>query len=168
MGTLEYMAASSSAPKPVTGDPVTTDPSTADPVTADLVELIGTLVSRHYKEYEQAAGGQGLTTAQARVLDLLSREPMPMRRIAQQVNCEPSNITGLIDRLEGRGLVERRPDPADRRVKLAAPTEEGVRMARGVQGNLGFARGAIASLTGEERDSLRRLLAKMMEADTTA
>ncbi|WP_432165099.1 MarR family winged helix-turn-helix transcriptional regulator [Streptomyces sp. bgisy031] len=162
------MAASSSAPRPVTDDPATAVPVTADPVTADLVELIGALVSRHYKEYEQAAGGQGLTTAQARVLDLLSREPMPMRRIAQQVNCEPSNITGLIDRLEARGLVERRPDPADRRVKLAAPTEEGMRMAHGVQGNLGFARGAIAALTGDERDALRGLLAKMMDGDTTA
>jgi hypothetical protein len=53
-------------------------------------------------------------------------------------------------------------------VKLAAPTEEGVQMARGVQGNLGFARGAIASLTGEERDALRRILAKMMGGDATA
>ena len=153
MGTLEDMAASNSVP---------------DPVTADLVELIGTFVARHYKEYEQAAGGQGLTAAQARVLDLLSHEPMPMRRIAQQVNCEPSNITGLVDRLEARGLVERRPDPADRRVKLAAPTDEGVRMARGVQGNLGFARGAVAGLTGTERDVLRALLAKMLGGDETA
>ncbi|RVU26066.1 MarR family transcriptional regulator [Streptomyces antnestii] len=147
------MAASNSVPEP-------------DPATADLVAMIGTFVARHYKEYEQAAGGQGLTAAQARVLDLLSHEPMPMRRIAQQVNCEPSNITGLVDRLEARGLVERRPDPADRRVKLAAPTDEGVRMARGVRGNLSFACGAVAGLTETEQEVLRGLLRKMLGGDT--
>ena len=97
----------------------------ADPLTVEVVDLIGTVVARYYEEYEQAAAEHSLTGAQARVLSLLSVEPLPMRRIAQSLKCEPSNVTGIVDRLEARGLVERRPDPADRRVKLAAPTEEG-------------------------------------------
>ncbi len=36
-----------------------------------------------------------------------------MRRLAQKLKCEPSNVTGIVDRLEARGLVERRPDPTD-------------------------------------------------------
>ncbi len=96
-----------------------------DPLTLEIVDLIGTVVARYYEEYDAAAAEHRLTGAQARVLGLLSREPMPMRRIAERLKCEPSNVTGIVDRLEARGLVERQPDPADRRVKLAAATAAG-------------------------------------------
>ncbi|MCW7991100.1 MarR family transcriptional regulator, partial [Streptomyces platensis subsp. clarensis] len=90
-----------------------------DPLTLEVVELIGTVVARYHDEYEEAAAQHALTGAQARVLGLLSLEPTPMRKIAEKLKCEPSNVTGIIDRLESRGLAERRPDPADRRVKVA-------------------------------------------------
>ncbi len=54
----------------------------ADHLTAEVVELIGTVVARYHEEYEHAAAEHSLTGAQARVLGLLAREPMPMRRIA--------------------------------------------------------------------------------------
>ncbi|MFE0178798.1 MarR family winged helix-turn-helix transcriptional regulator [Streptomyces sp. NPDC059002] len=133
-----------------------------DPLTLEVVELIGTVVARYHEEYEEAAAGHSLTGAQARVLGLLSIEPMPMRRIAQKLKCEPSNITGIVDRLEARGLVERRPDPADRRVKLAAPTEEGVRVARSLRESLNFAREPLAELSREQRVVLRGLLRRML------
>ena len=133
-----------------------------DPLTLEVVELIGTVVARYNEEYEEAAGKHALTGAQARVLALLSLEPTPMRRIAQKLKCEPSNITGIVDRLEARGLVERRPDPADRRVKLAAPTDEGLKVARSLRDSLGFAREPLAGLSHEERLSLRGLLRRMI------
>ncbi|MDI3408263.1 MarR family winged helix-turn-helix transcriptional regulator [Streptomyces cavernicola] len=136
-----------------------------DPLTLEVVELIGSVVNRYHDEYERAASKHALTGAQARVLGLLSLEPMPMRRIAQQLKCEPSNVTGIVDRLESRGLVERRPDPADRRVKLAAPTEEGARTARELRDGLDdFAREPLGSLSREQRVSLRDLLKQMLEA----
>lgn len=134
----------------------------ADPLTLEVVELIGTVVARYYEEYEQAAAAHSLTGAQARVLGLLSLEPMPMRRIAQKLKCEPSNVTGIVDRLEVRGLVERRPDPADRRVKLAAPTEKGTRTARQLRDSLDFAREPLAGLSDEDRAVLRDLLRRML------
>lgn len=133
-----------------------------DPLTLEVVELIGSVVARYYEEYERAAAAQALTGAQARVLGLLSIEPMPMRRIAQKLKCEPSNVTGIVDRLETRGLVERRPDPADRRVKLAAPTEEGLRTARTLRDSLDFAREPLAGLSRDERLVLRDLLRTML------
>ncbi|WP_432095302.1 MarR family winged helix-turn-helix transcriptional regulator [Streptomyces sp. bgisy100] len=136
-----------------------------DPLTFEVVELIGTVVARYYDEYEDAAAEHALTGAQARVLSLLSHEPMPMRRIAQKLKCEPSNITGIVDRLESRGLVERRPDPADRRVKLAAPTEEGRATATRLRDALGFAREPLAGLSTEERTTLRDLLRRMLGED---
>ncbi|MEU9036767.1 MarR family transcriptional regulator [Streptomyces sp. NPDC048352] len=134
----------------------------ADPVTLEVVELIGDVVARYHMEYEEAAARHQLTGAQAKVLNMLSLEPLPMRRIAQKLRCEPSNVTGIIDRLETRGLVERRPDPADRRVKLAAPTEGGVETAERLRETLDFAREPLAGLSAEERTALRDLLRRML------
>ncbi|MFJ2646757.1 MarR family winged helix-turn-helix transcriptional regulator [Streptomyces sp. NPDC087420] len=136
-----------------------------DPLTLEVVELIGTVVARYYEEYEHAAAQYSLTGAQARVLGLLSLEPMPMRRIAQKLKCEPSNVTGIVDRLEARDLVERRPDPGDRRVKLAAPTEQGLETAARLRDSLNFAREPLASLSEDERRVLRDLLKRMLGED---
>ncbi|WP_406329640.1 MarR family winged helix-turn-helix transcriptional regulator [Streptomyces sp. NBC_00203] len=136
-----------------------------DPLTMEVVELIGTVVARYHEEYEDAAAEHALTGAQARLLSLLSLEPLPMRRLAQKLKCEPSNVTGIVDRLEARGLVERRPDPADRRVKLAAATPEGRQVARGLRDSLNFAREPLAGLSEEERLILRDLLRRMLGAD---
>lgn len=133
-----------------------------DPLTLEVVDLIGTVVARYHEDYEDAAAEHSLTGAQARLLGLLSLEPLPMRRLAQKLKCEPSNVTGIVDRLEARGLVERRPDPSDRRVKLAAATEEGRRVAHSLRDSLRFAREPLAGLSREERVSLRDLLRRML------
>ncbi|MFE7229998.1 MarR family winged helix-turn-helix transcriptional regulator [Streptomyces sp. NPDC002405] len=134
-----------------------------DALTLEVVELIGDVVARFYEDYEEAAGEHALTGAQARLLSLLSLEPLPMRKLAQKLKCEPSNVTGIVDRLETRGLVERQPDPGDRRVKLAAATEEGRRVARELREGLRFAREPLAGLSEGERLALRDLLRRMMD-----
>jgi DNA-binding MarR family transcriptional regulator len=131
----------------------------------EVVELIGEVVARYHEDYETAATAHHLTGAQARLLGLLSLEPLPMRKLAVRLRCEPSNVTGIVDRLEARGLVERRPDPADRRVKLAAATDEGRRVAKGLRESLRFAREPLAGLAEEERVVLRGLLRRMLEAE---
>lgn len=135
-----------------------------DELTLEVVDLIGSVVARYHEEYEDAAGEHALTGAQARLLSLLSLEPLPMRKLAQRLRCEPSNVTGIVDRLESRGLVERRPDPADRRVKLAAATDEGRAVARSLRESLRFAREPLAGLSDAERLSLRDLLRRMLDA----
>jgi DNA-binding MarR family transcriptional regulator len=136
-----------------------------DPLTAEVVDLIGTVVARYYQEYDAAAAVHRLTGAQARVLALLAAGPMPMRQIAQRLKCEPSNVTGIVDRLEAQGLAERRADAGDRRVKLAAATETGERMATELRDSLGFAREPLAALSVDERTVLRDLLQRMLGAD---
>ncbi|MFI5723122.1 MarR family winged helix-turn-helix transcriptional regulator [Streptomyces cyaneofuscatus] len=133
-----------------------------DPLTLEVVELIGTVVARYHEEYDRAAAEHSLTGAQARVLGLLALEPTPMRKIAVKLKCEPSNVTGIVDRLETRGLVERRADPVDRRVKLAAATEAGRETARELRGSLNFAREPLAELSDAERTVLRDLLRRML------
>ncbi|MFD7685919.1 MarR family winged helix-turn-helix transcriptional regulator [Streptomyces sp. NPDC059781] len=133
-----------------------------DALTLEVVELIGSVVARYHEEYEEAAAGHALTGAQAKLLSLLSLEPLPMRKLAQRLKCEPSNVTGIVDRLEARGLAERRPDPADRRVKLAAATAEGRRVARSLRESLRFAREPLAGLSEVERVALRDALRRML------
>jgi DNA-binding MarR family transcriptional regulator len=75
------------------------------------------------------AAAAGLSTAQVNAL--LTLEPgtaVPMRILAARLNVDASNLSVLIDRLERRGAVERRPDPSDRRVKALALTAEGERL----------------------------------------
>lgn len=134
-----------------------------DPLNGEVAELISAVVSRYHEEYDEAAAEYALTGAQARVLTLLAHGPVPMRQIAQRLKCEPSNVTGIIDRLESRGLAERQPDPADRRVKLAAATGPGREMAARLRDALGdFAREPLAQLSEEERKTLRDLLKRML------
>ncbi|MFF7866546.1 MarR family winged helix-turn-helix transcriptional regulator [Streptomyces qaidamensis] len=137
-------------------------PQRLDPLTLEVVELIGEVVARFHEDYESAAANHALTGAQARLLSLLCLEPLPMRRLARQLKCEPSNVTGIVDRLEARGLVERRPDPGDRRVKVAAATAEGRKVARSLRESLRFAGEPLAGLSEVERVTLRDTLRRML------
>ena len=134
-----------------------------DPLTLEVVDLMANLVSLFHKEYEEAAAARSLTGAQAKVLALLRRGPMPMRQIAQTLACEPSNITGIVDRLEARGLVARQADPDDRRVKRVATTEIGRAAAEELRESLHFARAPLAGLDADERGQLRDLLQRIVD-----
>ena len=70
-----------------------------------------------------------LSPTQCHVLHLLEPgQPLPMGRLAQTLACHASNVTGLVDRLQARGLVERRLSPQDRRVKVLQLTSQGSRL----------------------------------------
>jgi DNA-binding MarR family transcriptional regulator len=69
----------------------------------------------------------GLTPAHFRALSILDPdEPRPMRAMASTLCCDASMATWLVDRLEERGLVERRTPPSDRRVKTVVLTPLGI------------------------------------------
>ncbi|MFE2720908.1 MarR family winged helix-turn-helix transcriptional regulator [Kitasatospora sp. NPDC059327] len=133
-----------------------------DEITREVVDLMANLVALFHREYEEAAAARSLTGAQAKVLALLRRGPMPMRHIAQTLSCEPSNITGIVDRLESRGFVTREADRQDRRVKLVAATETGSAASEELRESLNFAREPLAALGPDERTALRDLLRRML------
>lgn len=69
-----------------------------------------------------------LTPNDSRALHTLDpREGRTMRSLADEWGCDASNATWIVDRLEARGLAERREKPGDRRVKLVVLTSAGVR-----------------------------------------
>jgi DNA-binding MarR family transcriptional regulator len=74
-----------------------------------------------------------LTPNDSRALNSLDPEDgRTMRSLADEWQCDASNATWIIDRLERAGLAERRSSPDDRRVKLVGLTAKGVRTKREV------------------------------------
>src|SRR2546423_14206713 len=70
-----------------------------------------------------------LSPIQCHVLHLIEpRRPLPMSRLADTLSCDASNVTGLVDRLESRGLLRRRSSRQDRRVKVLQLTPTGSRL----------------------------------------
>jgi DNA-binding MarR family transcriptional regulator len=138
-------------------------PQSSDELTGEVVGLFAAINRRYAQESEAAATTHELTPLQAKAL-LAAEEPVPMRRIADRLYAEPSNVTAIIDRLESRGLVERHPDPGDRRVKLVAATEVGRAVAADLRGRMPFAAAPLDRLTTQQRESLRELLNLILDA----
>lgn len=88
-----------------------------DDIDGDLLILLKD-VARHIGTYgDQLARAHGITRAQLTILARLSREPdLSQCELATIAEVSPMTIARLIDRLEELGLVERRADPADRRI----------------------------------------------------
>ena len=106
-------------------------------------------------EFERVTRGSGLTPPLARALWALDPEdgPLPRRVVAERLACDPSNVTALADRLEELGLLRRRRDQADARIRALELTPEGTalraRLASLLVGALrpgGTASGALARL----------------------
>ncbi|HSC50726.1 MAG TPA: MarR family transcriptional regulator [Gaiellaceae bacterium] len=111
-----------------------------------------------------ALGELGLGFAQAHALRMLDPdEPMPMSALAERLFCDASNVTGLVDRLEARGLVERRSAANDRRVKELTLTPAGVALRDRVLAVMSEPPEAIAALPAADQRALRDILARAVE-----
>jgi DNA-binding MarR family transcriptional regulator len=83
-----------------------------DPIVlvSNLARLVRTLADARAREH-------GMTRAQWMILVHLDRQPgMSQNELASLIEVEPITVGRLVDRLEGRSMVERRPDPSDRRI----------------------------------------------------
>ena len=103
--------------------------------------------------------------APMQMLALKNLEPdreLPMSSLAQLLHCDASNVTGIVDRLEGRGLIERRPSSEDRRVKMIAVTEEGQRVRQEIAERMNEPPPPIAALSEDDQRSLRDVLARAL------
>jgi DNA-binding MarR family transcriptional regulator len=133
----------------------------ADQAWALLLQLAFERVHAHFAA---AVAELDLAPLQARALHELDVEPpMSMRELAARLKSDPSNVTGLIDRLEARGLVERRPAPTDRRIKALALTSAGAKLRARLFARLYAAPRSVADLPERDQrvlaDVLQRILA---------
>jgi DNA-binding MarR family transcriptional regulator len=97
---------------------------------------------------------------QIMVLRTLDR-PKPMREVAGYLACNSSNLTGITDRLEDRKLVQRTPDPTDRRIKLLVLTPEGEELREQVVARLETPPDSLSALSDEDLRDLSRILTKL-------
>jgi MarR family transcriptional regulator, organic hydroperoxide resistance regulator len=139
-------------------------PSQASPAAREIWELLVELsMSRMRERFIGTVTELDLSPPQAHALKVLRPEhPIAMRELADGLHCDPSNITGIVDRLEGRGLVERRAAAGDRRIKTLLLTGEGVRLRARLLERLSEPPPAIAALSGEEQRQLRDLLRRIV------
>ena len=111
-----------------------------------------------------ALGELGLTFAQAHALRLLDPErPLPMNALAELLVCDASNVTGIADRLEARGLIERRSAGGDRRVKVLALTRAGREARTRVYELMSEPPAAITELSESDQRMLRDILRRAAE-----
>jgi DNA-binding MarR family transcriptional regulator len=124
--------------------------------------LMANLLFLHGKPRLPAIAGElGLSPPQAITMRLLG-EPQPMGALAQGMHCDNSNMTGIVDRLEERSLVERRPSEEDRRVKLIATTPEGVELREQLNRALAQPPEPLARLSEEDLTVLREILQRAL------
>jgi DNA-binding MarR family transcriptional regulator len=113
-------------------------------------------------ERTRALAGRGLTPNDSRALfSLDAAAGRSMRSLADSWQCDPSNATWIVDRLETLGLAERRALPEDRRVKLVALTQKGARTRDALVKEFYRAPAALADLDLEDLRALDRILAKL-------
>jgi DNA-binding MarR family transcriptional regulator len=86
--------------------------------------------------YDEVAGALGLTAQQARLLFVLARRPTNMLGLGHVLGLGKSTMTGVVARMEAAGLVERSPDPGDRRHLVVAPTDRGAELAERFEAEL--------------------------------
>ena len=127
--------------------------------------LIAELFTSQRTRFLAIASEFDLAPAQLGALKALDPDvPVPMRDLAQALACDNSNVTGIIDRLEDRGLVERRPAAHDRRVKMLSITARGAQVREGLAARLDEPPEPLAGLSPEDqralRDIMRRALGK--------
>jgi DNA-binding MarR family transcriptional regulator len=123
--------------------------------------LLRELLFAERRRFFEVAGEFELHPAQAGTLMQLDDGPgLPMHEIATRLACDNSNVTGIVDRLEARGLVTRRPGEQDRRVKYVVLTPLGVEVREAMGSKLAQVPVAIERLSAEDQRVLRDVLAR--------
>jgi DNA-binding MarR family transcriptional regulator len=118
------------------------------------------------RRFHAVASEFELSPPQVRALGVLDPgRPVPMSELAEALHCDNSNVTGIVDRLEDRGLVERRSATHDRRVKMLAVTERGAAVRERLAERLQEAPEPLARLSHEDQRALRDIMRRALEAD---
>jgi DNA-binding MarR family transcriptional regulator len=106
-----------------------------------------------------------LTPAQGHALRVLDPErPVPMSTLAEALVCDASNVTGIVDKLESRGLIARQGTDHDRRVKHLAVTEQGRRIRDQLVAAVMKPPAAVAALPRDVKTRLNDLLRGLLTA----
>lgn len=136
-----------------------------DGPTGELGELLMRVARTQRRRWREALAPWDLSPHQARALRVVSeRDGVRLSDLAEALHIAPRSATEVADGLQQRGLVERTPDPGDRRAVLLRLTAEG----RRVRDEADRARAAdnealLSRLSADDRATLTRLLAALLD-----
>jgi DNA-binding MarR family transcriptional regulator len=122
----------------------------------DLLQRIHYALDTHSRNTLRV---HGLTLPQFTILSLATREGTPLTMISARMLCDNSNLTGIVDRLEADGLVERLVDNQDRRVRLIRLTAAGEEKLRHIgPHHVDSITRRVRSIPEEQVEQLRQIL----------
>jgi len=136
-----------------------------DDGTAGLGELLMRAARAQRRRWRDVLAPWDLSPHQARALRVVGEgDGVRVSALAEALRIAPRSATEVADGLEQRGLVERAPDPADRRAVVLRPTPEGIRVRAEVDAaHAADSRALFARLTPEDRTALARILRTLAE-----
>jgi MarR family transcriptional regulator, organic hydroperoxide resistance regulator len=135
-----------------------------DPDACRVWELLVKVFFAHRGQLPSCSAASDLSPIQCHVLHLIEPErPLPMSRLASALSCDASNVTGLVDRLESRGLVRRAPSSGDRRVKVLELTAAGTRLRGQLLRQLAGRSHPLSRLSPVQRRTLVALLEQLVD-----
>lgn len=112
---------------------------------------------------ETVAAMFDLTPQQVWALKSLSHErPMAMSELATSLGCDASNVTAIVDKLESRGVVERRSADHDRRIKALVVTPAGVELSERIRERMQCPPPAIGNLSEADADTLCHIFTRAL------
>lgn len=129
----------------------------------EVVDGLLEMTRRTHEVLAAVAARHDLTAQQVGLLRLLD-EPVSMRAFAEELACDPSNVTGLVDRVERLGLVDRVPDPSDRRIRMLTLTPQGRRLRDRINGEVAGDLAAALGLKPEDHARVLDLIATLTTA----
>lgn len=114
---------------------------------------------------EELARPAGLTAAWWQVLGAVLREPLPVAGIARDMGITRQSVQRIADLLVDKGMAEYLPNPAHRRAKLLAPTEEGYRAVQRIDpDHAAFAERLVGEMGAEELEQAVAALRRLSQA----
>lgn len=137
--------------------------SATEVTTERTLEVFLAVMARMHQHVVERSAEFDLSAPQARALHHLAT-PRTMGELAEMLCCDASNVTGIVDRLEARGAVERQALPGDRRVKRIVLTDDGRRLWQAHHDRLLADVPLVAGLSTDDRQSLHGLLAQALAA----
>jgi DNA-binding MarR family transcriptional regulator len=150
--------ASGEAEGPVSAEsPAQTQTQTETEASAEAWRIVSDMVLDNARRRE-VANSLGLSFGRARALRRVAKGPKPMGELADALGIDAPYLTLVVDDLERQGLVERRPHPTDRRVKLVVATRRGKDVARRAEAILGTPPERLAALDQRDLTELVRIL----------
>ncbi len=139
---------------------------TADAATVARLRLALLRVARRLHQRADA----GVSPSQLSALVTIDTAgPLPLRELAAIENIAPSTLTRIVNALDDEGLIDRRPDPTDRRVTMAALSSTGRRLLTDARKrSAAYLAERVATLTADEQQALANalpVLEKLLEDD---